>query len=70
MSNSLRKNTSLRSILENKQFYRPNDITAAYGISRTTIFRWIKEGKLPEPKRLTARMVGWDKATLDTIFLK
>jgi|LWDU01.1.fsa_nt_gi predicted DNA-binding transcriptional regulator AlpA len=57
-------------ISENKQFYRPVDVIQIYGISRTTIFRWINEGKLPQPKRVTSRVVGWDKATLDAIFLK
>jgi len=68
MSNSENKNTSARNPLENKKFYRPVDVIKVYGISRTTIFRWINEGKLP--KRITARVVGWDKATLDAIFLK
>jgi predicted DNA-binding transcriptional regulator AlpA len=51
-----------------KQFIRPSDIPAIYGISRSTVFNWIRSEKLPQPKRLSARVIGWDKATLDAIF--
>ena len=53
-----------------KQFYRPADVKKRYGISHATIYRWIKSGKLPEPKRITAKTIGWDKEILDDIFQK
>lgn len=56
--------------LGNRKFLRPSDVAEIYGIHRSTIFRWIKTGKLPEPKRLTPRIMGWDRETLDEIFLK
>jgi len=53
-----------------KQFYRIKDVTACYSISRTSIYRLIKSGKLPKPTRITPYIIGWNKATLDDIFLK
>lgn len=41
-----------------------------YGISRATIYRWIKSGKLPQPIRHTVRTVGWKRSVLDEIFLR
>jgi predicted DNA-binding transcriptional regulator AlpA len=51
-----------------KQFIRPSDFQSIYGISRGTVFNWMKEGKLPAPKKLSARVIGWDRETLDSIF--
>lgn len=60
----------MTSSINNKQFLRPADVTKLYGLSRATIWRWIQQGKLPEPKRLSSRMVGWPREQLDNIFLK
>lgn len=51
-----------------KHFIRPSDFQNIYGISRGTVFNWMKNGTLPAPKRLSARVIGWDRATLDAIF--
>ena len=64
------KRSHAQTTADSVKFYRPADVTRVYGIARTTIFRWVREGKLPEPNRISARVVGWDKATLDEIFLK
>ncbi len=56
--------------LQNRNFIRPSDFQALYGVSRSTVFRYVKSGKLPEPNRITARLMGWDRKTLDSIFLK
>ena len=29
------------------------------GISRSTVYRWIRDGWLPEPKKLGKNTVGW-----------
>lgn len=34
-------------------------------ISKATLFRWIKEGKFPEPTRLSSKMVVWSKLEID-----
>ena len=34
-------------------------------ISKATLFRWIKEGKFPEPTRLSPKIVVWSKFEID-----
>lgn len=35
------------------------------GIHRSTLVRWEKEGKLPPPIRVSARVQGWRRSTLE-----
>lgn len=37
----------------------------AIGVSKTTIYQWVSEGKFPAPVRLGARSVGWRQADVD-----
>lgn len=53
-----------------KRFLRVNDIVAEFGISRSTIFRWRDQGKLPPAKKLTPRVVGWPREQIEQVFLK
>lgn len=40
---------------------------AAYlGITNKTLYSWVKDGRLPEPIRLSPRVVGWKKSDLDS----
>jgi predicted DNA-binding transcriptional regulator AlpA len=55
--------------LSSRTFIRFKDLKAIYGLDRTTAYRWVKAGKLPEPKKLSPRMVGWNREVLDAIFL-
>lgn len=40
-------------------YVRPKQVSHIMGVSRATLYNWIKEGKLPKPHRLGARMVAW-----------
>jgi len=42
-----------------KKFLRPGDVVAQYGISRSTLDRYIKTKKFPEPTRFSKRFIGW-----------
>lgn len=35
------------------------------GIGKTTLWRWVRDGKLPPPIRLSRCVVGWRKSTLE-----
>lgn len=37
------------------------------GVSRSTICRWEKEGKLPPPIRVSTRVQGWRRSTLERL---
>lgn len=34
-------------------------VTALYGISAATVWRWVKSGRLPAPRKLGPNTTGW-----------
>ena len=42
------------------QYKSDKDLAARYGVSRSTIWRWTKEGRLPQPKKLSPGCTRWD----------
>lgn len=54
--------------LSQRLFFRPNDIQDVYGISRSTAYRLMREGKFPQLTSLSPRCKGWKKSTLDDHF--
>ena len=42
-----------------RQILRVTDLMALLGLSRTTIWRLRRAGKLPQPIRLSANAIGW-----------
>lgn len=38
---------------------RRPEVEARTGLSRSTIYAWMKEGAFPKPVKLGARLVGW-----------
>lgn len=40
-------------------FANLKELTRVFGVGRVTISRWVRDGKLPPPKRL-AGLIGWD----------
>lgn len=39
---------------------------AYYGVDRTTIWRWTREGRLPQPAKLSPGCTRWDLRKIDT----
>lgn len=37
------------------------------GVSRRTIWEWEKKGKLPPPIRLSTRVIGWRRSTIEAV---
>ena len=35
-----------------------------YGVTRKTIWDWVREGRLPKPKKLTPRRTRWSNAEI------
>ena len=46
-------------------FLRTKDITELLGVTRTTIWRWRREGTFPEPHRIGPATVGWPRAVIE-----
>ncbi len=40
------------------------------GVSRRTIWDWEKKGKLPPPIRLSTRVIGWRRSTIEALLQK
>lgn len=50
-----------------KAYYTPREVMARYGISRTTLYRWIREGRLPCGKVWGPRVRRWSREELELI---
>jgi prophage regulatory protein len=45
--------------------YRKNIVLAKFGISETTLRRWMSSERFPRPRQLGPRAVGWVAAEVD-----
>ncbi|KJF90419.1 helix-turn-helix transcriptional regulator [Photobacterium leiognathi] len=52
----------------NKILITQDDLCELTGKGRITIWRWIKEGILPEPMRINGVVLGWDNETINKWF--
>ncbi len=43
----------------------PKEVCQMLGIRRRTLFRWIARGRWPEPIRLNARVIRWDRRKVE-----
>lgn len=51
-----------------RRILRRPDVSAVYGIARSTIYELAAAGLFPRPVRLTARATGWPAEELDAVF--
>ena len=47
-----------------QKHYRDKDIAKAFGVSRNTVWRWVREGRLAEPVRLSPGCTRWPESDL------
>ena len=57
-------NTALTQQLTDKE------IAQALGISRMTVWRWAKAGRLPQPRKLGAHTTRWDSKEVQAAIQK
>lgn len=43
----------------NKRVLRRSEVEARTGLSRSTLYDWMKRGEFPQPVKLGARIVAW-----------
>lgn len=43
---------------------RRDEVLKRVGISETTLYRWMKEGRFPQPVQLGPRAVAWPESDL------
>ena len=44
---------------------RRPEVEARTGLSRSTIYQWIKDGEFPSPVKLGARLVAWRESDIE-----
>ena len=44
---------------------RPSELREELGASKTTIWRWTRDGSLPKPLQLGKRNTGWPRSVID-----
>jgi len=49
--------------LSNKLLRRP-EVQARTGLSRSTIYDWMKRGEFPQPVKLGTRLVAWRESDI------
>ena len=48
-------------------YYRDKDIAHAFKVSRNTVWRWVKEGRLSEPVRISPGCTRWPQSAIDAL---
>ena len=49
-----------------RKILRPADVMEMYGISRSTLNKWIQQKKIAEPNRMSKRFLWWRPEDIDT----
>ena len=62
------KNNSQSRTLDQRTLIRPSEIQAVYGVSRSSAYLWMGQGKFPKLVHLSPRCRAWRKADLDAHF--
>ena len=48
-----------------ERILRRPEVEARTGLSRSTIYDWMKRGEFPKPVALGSRLVGWRESEID-----
>lgn len=51
--------------LYNERFLRLEDVMAKVGLSRSSIYQMIREGKFPPQVQISQRCVAWQASSID-----
>jgi predicted DNA-binding transcriptional regulator AlpA len=58
------------AIYEKKAVYQSSDIMRMFGISRATVWRWVKNGTLPAPVKFGTRLNVWKPDQIEDFVAK
>lgn len=54
----------MNDLANTDRILRRTEVEALTGLSRSTIYDWMKKGTFPKPVALGARMVGWRTSSI------
>ena len=60
----LRMQQALADICNGVGWSNDKQLARHYGVTRKTIWDWVREGRLPKPKKLTPRRTRWSNAEI------
>ena len=60
----LRIQQALADICNGVGWSNDKQLARHYGVTRKTIWDWVREGRLPKPKKLTPRRTRWSNAEI------
>ncbi len=49
-----------------EKHYRDRDLAEAYGVSRSTIRRWVSENRLPPPTKIGPKASRWRESDIQS----
>lgn len=55
---------------DNESFLNDMQVAARYGVARSTVWRWVQEGRISKPLRLTPSCSRWKLSELQTFETK
>ena len=58
MSNKTESGTGIKWLCD-------KDLAARYGVSRISIWRWARDGKIPKPRKIAANTSRWLASEID-----
>ncbi len=61
---------STSTILPPEGFARLKTVRAVLGVGRTTITRWVAEGRIPAPVKIGSRAIAWEVNALRAAMAK
>lgn len=57
--------TANPKVIQMKNYFSAAELAKYFGVSQGTIWRWAKDGILPQPTRLTPKTVRWPAAVVE-----
>jgi len=60
----LRTQQALVDICNGVGWSNDKQLARHYGVTRSTMWDWVREGRLPKPKKLTPRRTRWSNAEI------
>jgi len=48
-----------------KKYTRAKNLAESLGVAQSTVWRWVKEGRLPNPIKLASRTTVWDTEAVE-----
>ena len=60
----MRMHQALADVCKGVRWSNDKQLARHYGVTRKTIWDWVREGRLPKPKKLTPRRTRWSNAEI------